>query len=69
MEDFSENWVGRRSNISLLMRTMNVSRSSPTNSTRREVQYFYRNSVVSFREQKAFVFENCDFTRIQLRHM
>ena len=34
---------------------MTVSGSSPTNSTRRVVQYFYRNSIVSFREQKAFV--------------
>ena len=34
---------------------MTVLESSPTNSTRRVVQYFYRNSVVCFREQKAFV--------------
>ena len=55
MEDFSENWVGRWSNRSLRMRTMTVLESSPTDSTRRVVQYFYRNSVVCFREQKAFV--------------
>ena len=67
-EDFSENCVGRRSNRSLQMRTMTVSGSSPTNSTRRVVQYFYRNSVVSFREQKAFVLKTGYFTRIRLRH-
>ena len=37
------------------MRTMTVSGNSPTNSTRRVVQYFYRNSVVCFGEQIAFV--------------
>ena len=30
-------------------------REISSNSPRRVVQYFYRNSVVSFREQKAFV--------------
>ena len=30
---------------------------------------FYRNSVVSFREQKSFYFENCIFTRNWLRHV
>ena len=54
-EDFSENWVWRRSNISLRMRTMTVSGSSPTNSTKRIVQYFYRISVVCFQEQTTFV--------------
>ena len=34
---------------------MNCSEGSPTHSPRRVVQYFYRNSVVCFREQKAFV--------------
>ena len=37
---------------------MTVLESSPTNSTRRVFQYFYRNSVVSFREQKAFVLKS-----------
>ena len=55
MEDFPENWVERWSNISLQMRTMTVLECSPSNSTRRVVQYFYRNSEVCFREQKAFV--------------
>ena len=34
---------------------MTVLESSPTNSTRRVVQYFYRNLVVCFREQITFV--------------
>ena len=54
-EDFSENWVGRRSNRSLRMRIMTVSGSSPTNSTWRVVQYFYRILVVCFQEQIDFV--------------
>ena len=37
---------------------MIVSESSPTNSTWRVVQYFYRNSVVCFQEPKSFCFEN-----------
>ena len=69
MEDFPENYVGRRSNRSLWMGTMAVSGGSPTNSTWRVVQYFYRNSIVSFREQKYFVLKTGYFTRIRLRHM
>ena len=34
-----------------------VSEGSPTHSPQRVVQYFYRNSVVSFREQKVFFFK------------
>ena len=62
MEDFPENWVGRWSNGSLRMRTMTVSESSPTNSIRRVVQYFYQNSVVCFEESKSFCFENGVFS-------
>ena len=51
-DDFPENGVGRRSNISFRMRTMTVSGSSPTHSPRRVVPSFYRNSVVYFREQQ-----------------
>ena len=40
-----------------------------SNSPRRVVQYFYRSSVVSFREQKVFILKTGYFTRIQLRHM
>ena len=63
-EDFPENWVGRRSNRSLRMRTMTVSGSSPTNLTQRVVQYFYRISVVCFQEQKDFVLKTDYFTRM-----
>ena len=55
MEDFLENWVGRWSNNFTSKEPMNCSEGSPTNSPQRVVQYFYRNSVVCFREQKAFV--------------
>ena len=55
MEDFPENCVGRWSNNLTSEEPMNCSESSPTNSPRRVVQYFYRNSVVCFREQKVFV--------------
>ena len=41
-DDIPENWVGRWANRSFLMRTMIVSESSPTNSPRRVVPYFYR---------------------------
>ena len=34
-----------------------VSEGFPTHSPRRVVQYFYRNSVVSFRERKVFFFK------------
>ena len=40
-----------------------------SNSPQRVVQFIYQNSVVSFREQKAFVLKTGYFTRIRLRHM
>ena len=40
-----------------------------SNSPRRVVQCIYRNLVVSFREQIAFVFKTDYFTRIRLRNM
>ena len=48
-DDFPENGVGRQSNRSLRMRTMTVSKSSPTYSPQRVVPYFYRHvgSVIS----------------------
>ena len=67
--DFPDNCVGRLSNNYTSEEPMNCSESSPTNSPRRVVQYFYRNSVVCFREQKAFVLKTGYFTRIWLRHM
>ena len=48
-DDFPENGIGRQSNKSLRMRTMIVSRSSPTHSPRRVVPYFLpTRSVVYF---------------------
>ena len=41
-DEFPENGVGRRSNISFRTRTMTVSEGSPTHSPRRIVPYFYR---------------------------
>ena len=55
MDDFPKNCVGRRSNNNTSEEPMNCSEGSPTHSPRKVVQYFYLNSVVSFREQKAFV--------------
>ena len=40
---------------------MTVSENYPTNSPRRVVQYIYRNSIVSFREQKPFVLKTLFF--------
>ena len=51
-DDFPENGVGRQSNRSFRMRTMTVSRSSPTHLPRRVVPSFYRISVVYFQEQQ-----------------
>ena len=62
MEDFPKNWVGRWSNSSLRMRTMSVLESSPTNSPKRVVQYFYQKSVVCFRKKKAFVLKMMFFS-------
>ena len=45
---------------------MTVSENYPTILPRRVVQYIYRNSVVSFREQKTFCFENCIFLTFSL---
>ena len=41
-DDIPENWVRRWANISYRMRTMTVSESSPINSPRRVVPYFYQ---------------------------
>ena len=51
-DDIPKNWVGRWANRSFRMRTMTFSESSPTNSTRRVVPYFYDTSVVYFQEQQ-----------------
>ena len=54
-EDFPENYVGRLSNNSRWRGPLIVLEGYPTDSPQRVVQYIYRISVVSFREQKSFV--------------
>ena len=54
-EDFSKNCLGEWSNSASWRRTHDCSEKLSSNSPRRVVHYIYRNSVVSFREQKAFV--------------
>ena len=62
-DDIPENWVGRWANRSFQMRTMTVSKSSPTNSPRRVVPYFLPNiSVVYFQEQIGFVLKMVIFS-------
>ena len=62
-EKFSENCVRRWSNNYTSDEPMN-SEGSPTHSLRRVVQYFYRNSVVCFQEQKTFVLKTDYFTHM-----
>ena len=62
MDHVPENGVGRWSNNYTSEEPMNCSEDSPTHSPRRVVQYFYRNSVVCFREHKKFCFENGVFS-------
>ena len=70
-EDFPKNCLGELSNRSQITSDEDhdcfgeISSNSPW----RVVQCIYRNSVVSFREQKAFVLKTDYFTRIWLRHM
>ena len=54
---FRKNFLGELSNSSSQRRTHDCFRELPSNSPRRVVQCIYRNSIVSFREQKAFVLE------------
>ena len=58
-EDFPKNFLGEWSNSSSRRLTHDYFGELPSNSPRRVLQYIYRNSVVSFREQKPFCFENC----------
>ena len=68
-EDFPANCVGRLSNNSrrrgheLFRRVIQQIRLEGLSNK------FYRNSVVSFREQKAFVLKTGYFTHIWLRHV
>ena len=68
-EDFPKNCLGELSNSSSRRWTRDCFGEISSNSPRRVVQCIYRNSVVSFREQKAFVLKTGYFTRIRLRHM
>ena len=57
-DDIPENWVRRWANRSFRMRTMTVSESSPTNSPRRVVPYFYRHVRLCIFKNNKFCFEN-----------
>ena len=58
-DDIPGNWVGRWANRSFRMRTMTVSKSSPTNSPRRVVPYFFTEYFRSiFSRTNRFYFEN-----------
>ena len=58
-DDIPENWVGRWANRSFRMRTMTISESSPTNSSRRVVSYFFTEYFGSiFSRTNRFCFEN-----------
>ena len=61
-DDFPDNGVGRRSNRSLRMRTMTVSESSPTHSSRRVVPYFYRHFGSVFLKTTSFVLKMMFFS-------
>ena len=61
-DDFPENWVGRWANRSFQMRTMTVSESSPTNSPRRVVPYFYRHFGSIFSRTTSFVLKMIIFS-------
>ena len=54
-DEFPENGVGRRSNVSFQMRTMTVSEGSPTHLPRRVVPYFYRHVGSIFSKTTGFV--------------
>ena len=68
-DDILENWVGRWANKSFRMRTMTVLESSPTNSLRRVVPYFYRHVRKCIFKNKKFCFENDYFTHAWLRQV
>ena len=58
-DDILENWVGRWANRSFRMRTMTISESSPTNSPRRVVPYFFTEYFgIIFSRTNRFCFEN-----------
>ena len=57
-DDIPKNWVGRWAKNSFRMRTMIVSESSPTNSPRRVVLYFYQYFCSIFSRTNRFWFKN-----------
>ena len=61
-DDIPENSVRRWSNRSFRMRTMTVLESSPTNSTRRVVPYFYRHFGSIFSRTTRFVLKMIIFS-------
>ena len=63
-DDIMENWVGRWANRSFRMRTMTVSESSPINSTRRVVLYFYRHFGSIFSRTTSFVLKMVIFSNM-----
>ena len=67
MEDFSKNCLGELSKNSSRRRTHDCFGEISSNLPRRVVQCIYRNSIVSFREEKTFVLKVGYFTRIRLR--
>ena len=54
-EDFSKNYLGELSNSSSQRWTHDYFGELPSDSSWRVVQCIYRNLIVSFREQKAFI--------------
>ena len=61
-DDILENWVERWANKSFRMRTMTVSESSQTNSTRRVVPYFYLHFGSIFSRTTSFVLKMIIFS-------
>ena len=61
-DDIPENWVGRWANRSFRMRIKTVSESSPINSTRRVVPYFYRHFGSIFSKTISFVLKMVTFS-------
>ena len=68
-EDFSKNCLGEWSNSSSQRKTNDCSDKLSSNSPRRVVKYIYRNSVVCFKEQKAFVLKTVFLLAYWLRHV
>ena len=68
-EDFSKNCLGWTSNRSLSDEDHDCFIELSSNLPQRVVQYFYRNSVASFQEQKTFVVKTVFLLAYWLRHV